>query len=201
MSFILFAVATAAAAATASYLALRRGKDAEREEGSEPPPAADGDEEVAPVPGLAFQLRDVVQVQGEERWLAGALVAREGAHVIAVLYFAPEGKRTDAVLAFPEPRRELYWLTPVEGIVHGADPPTTVELEKVIYRRKSRRPVDLEARGQGVPRVGASAILAEYEGGGRSVALVLRAEDGAWTFVGSRHEAGEYDVLGGGGED
>lgn len=200
MSFLLFAVATAAAAATASYLALRRGRPDD-----EPSPGDDGEDLEAEAQanaqeGLPLGLLDVVQVEGEERWLSGMLALREGGHVIAALFFAPEGGRTESVLAFPEPRREIFLLRPVAGILHGSDPPTTIELSSITYRRRARRPAELESFGQGVPTLGPTAILAEYEGGGRSVAVVVRAEGEALTLVGTRFEPGEYDVLGGGGE-
>src|SRR5829696_7263293 len=106
MSFTLIMAVTAAVAATMGFMAARRrGEDDEDDEGNEAPPRdgpssaakkaepkhrAPADPKAA-FAGMPLMLGDVVSADHEERWLAGALLAREGGHAVAALFLAPEG--------------------------------------------------------------------------------------------------------------
>lgn len=203
MSLLALAVATAVVTGAAGLLAVRWGRA--RGQGEDPDdepvakPEADA-EEPAPEPELPMELRDVVSRGREERWLAGALMAREGGVLRAALFFAPEGAELRAVVAFPRPRREILWLRPAEVEVAG-EPPTTLDVDGRTMRRRMRLPVSLERVGQGAPGPGKHGILAEYAAGGRDVAVVLEGAEATVALVGELCAEGEYDVWGGGGED
>src|SRR5690242_9076478 len=98
MSLVVIAV-TAAVAASLGYLATRR-----RERGAaESPPSLGKKKPKAPelppdpLAGLGLALGDVVQAEGEERWLAGAILAKESKTAAAV-FIAPEGLAHRAVV-------------------------------------------------------------------------------------------------------
>lgn len=212
MSFTLIMAVTAAVAATMGYMAARRkGDDGEEQEEerkeappkdgppksvkkAEPKPRAAADPKAA-FAGMPFTLGDVVSAEHEERWLAGALVAREDGRVLAALFLAPEGKKLSAVAAFAPPRREIFWMEPTE-LTSPEEPPATIELGGLAMRRKGRLPVSIERLGQGAPAIAEEAIWAAYEGGGRDVAVVIVSEGRAHAWVGKRLDAEEYDRLG-----
>jgi hypothetical protein len=156
--------------------------------------------EVSPFATLPLALGDVVSLSSgvEERWLAGALVARENGQVIGALFLAPEGATLKSVAAFAPPRRDLYWMSPA-ALTSPDEPPATIELGGVALQRKGRLPVALERLGQGAPKVGPEGIWAMYERG-RDVALVVVSQGEAHAWVGTRLEEEEYDRLGGGGD-
>jgi hypothetical protein len=210
MSFTLIMAVTAAVAATMGYMAARRkGEDAEEEEEEHTPPKDDppkGAKKAAKKPpapadpkaifaGMPLTLGDVVSAEHEERWLAGALVAREDGRVLAALFLAPEGKKLSAVAAFAPPRREIFWMESAE-LTSPDEPPATIELGEVAMRRKGRLPVTLERLGQGAPAVAEEGIWAVYEGGGRDVAVVIVSQGRAHAWAGKRLEEDEYDRLG-----
>ncbi|MFO0586364.1 MAG: hypothetical protein U0441_02430 [Polyangiaceae bacterium] len=145
-------------------------------------------------------LGDVVLAEGEERWLAGAIVAREGDKVVAAVFFAPEGAVTKVVAAFARPRRDVAWLSPAR-VDSPNEPPASIEIDGAPMTRRGRLPVTLATHGQGVPRIGDTGILAEYEGGADDVALLLTTNGQALAWRGRKLEEGAYDRLGNGGED
>lgn len=203
MSLLLVAAVTAAVAASAGYLASRRKAPEEdhSEKGERSRQRALTAAARAPrlFEGLPLQLGDVVTAGSEERWLAGALVARERGEVVAVVFLAPEGATQGVVTVFPPPRQEIYWLSPAE-VESPDEPPATLELGGVAMRRRGRLPVAVERLGQGTPRVGEEGILATYEGGGGDVAVVIGSERRTHAWVGRRIEAGDYERLGEGGD-
>lgn len=192
------ACVAAAIAAAGGFLVAKRA-------GGRPDRAALSTRAVAGAPppdpfeGLPVALGDVVSADGEERWLAGAIVLREGGRVVAALLTAPEGAKLHAVVAFPPPGRAIFWLAPADVAV-PADPPTTIELGGVALHRRSRRPVEVERLGTGAPDVGASATFATYDGGARDVAVVLAGRGQPLTWVGRRRDDGEYERMGAGGD-
>lgn len=199
MSLTLLAVA-AAVAATVGYLATRRERGAQGAMGEGAKGAAKDAGAGAPWSELPLSLGDVVLVGSEERWLAGALVARERGELVAVVFLAPEGAAQSAVVAFPEPRREILWLLPAE-VDAPDEPPATLEIAGMTLRRRARLPVSLERLGQGAPALGNAGILAFYEGGGHDAAVVLASEGRIHAWAGRRIDDAGYERLGGGGED
>ncbi|MGK4006566.1 hypothetical protein WMF31_28355 [Sorangium sp. So ce1036] len=199
MSLTLLAAAAAAVAATVGYLASRRDREAEGATGEEALRAASGAPGGAPWDELPFALGDVVLVGSEERWLAGALVARERGELVAVVFLAPEGAAQGAVVTFPEPRREILWLLPAE-VDAPDEPPATLEIAGMTLRRRARLPVTLERVGQGAPPLGDAGIIALYEGGGHDAAVVLASEGRIHAWSGRRIDGAGYERLGGGGE-
>jgi hypothetical protein len=201
MSLILIAVAAGVSVA-AGLLAAHRRKGREDAEASDEDPRGAGKPAavVAPSPfdGLALALGDVVSSDREERWLAGALIAREAGRVVSVLFIAPEGATHGAVAVFPEPRRDIFWLAPVD-VVCPDEPPTTLEIGTTMLSRRARIPVAVERVGQGTPPVGETALWAIYEGGA-DVALLLCSGRKVHAWVGRRRDEGDYERLGGGGE-
>lgn len=206
MSFTLALVA-AAVAISAGLLASRRGRREADEPDGEPTEAAEaldatrGDAEPAPpFASLPLSLGDVVSVDREERWLAGALVLRDAGRVVAALFVAPEGAQLRAVAAFAPPDRSLAWLAPAH-VDSPEEPPATIEIGGRLLRRRRRLPVAIERLGQGAPRVGDVGVFAIYDGGGRDVAVVITSGATVSSWVGTRHDEGEWDRLGAGGAD
>jgi hypothetical protein len=208
------ACVVAAVAASAGFVAARRARGA-RGRASEasattrdgrparrrgdPLDGAAAREPVDPFVGLPLALGDVVCVEHEERWLAGALVVRDRGRVIAAVFLAPEGAITHAVAAFSPPARAVWWLAPVR-VASPPDPPATIEIGGVALRRRGRLPVEIERLGQGAPALGASALFATYEGAGRDVAVLFTEGDRVHAWSGVRWDEGEYERLGPGGE-
>lgn len=145
--------------------------------------------------GLPLSLGDVVSDHHEERWLAGALVAREQGRVISALFLAPEGAKLSAVAVFAAPRKEIYWMDPAELDV-TEEPPATIELAGIAFRRKARLPVTIERLGQGAPSMGEEAIWGVYDGGPGEVAVVLVSEGRVWAWQGRKLDEDRYDRLG-----
>ena len=198
MSLVAIAV-TAAVAASLGYLASRRreaaGPDVGKALGDKKKPAlAKAPAPADPLAGLALALGDVVSAEGDERWLAGAIVAREQA-LAAVIFVAPEGLAHHAVVLFPAPTRGVFWLSPAT-VDTPPEPPGTLEIRGMVMQRRSRLPVMFERLGQSTPAVGPSGILATYEAGGREVALVVTSEGKTLAWAGRRLDEGEYDRMG-----
>jgi hypothetical protein len=162
---------------------------------SKPGKAAATAKEKSPFEGLPLKLGDVVSSTTEERWLAGALVAREEGRVLSVLFIAPEGAKLAAVAAFAPPRKEIFWMDPAE-LVSPEEPPATIELNGVALRRKGRLPVAIERLGQGAPSVGEEAIWGAYEGGAGEVAIVITGQGKVFAWMGQRLAEEQYDRLG-----
>lgn len=145
--------------------------------------------------GLPLKLNDVVSDHHEERWLAGALVAREQGRVISALFLAPEGAKLSAVAVFAAPRKDIYWMDPAELDVTD-EPPATIELAGIAFRRKARLPVTIERVGQGAPSIGEEAIWGVYDGGPAEVAVVLISEGRVYAWQGRKLDEDRYDRLG-----
>lgn len=145
--------------------------------------------------GLPLSLGDVVSDGHEERWLAGALVAREQGRVLSVLFLAPEGAKLSAVAVFAAPRKDIYWMDPAALDV-TEEPPATIELAGVAFRRKARLPVTIERLGQGAPSIGEEAIWGVYDGGPSEVAVVLVSDGRVHAWQGRRLDEDRYDRLG-----
>ncbi len=207
MSFLLVAAMIAAASAAGAAFARRGPRAADRKEGSPDPAAA---KVAAPKPPYAappklderavfarlpVSLGDVVSFDREERWLAGAIVARDGNEVVGAVFLAPEGVRLEAVAAFPAPRREIFWLSPIE-VDSGIEPPTSADFGGVVMQRRSRIPVTLTRMGQGAPHIGETGIWAEYEAAAGARALLLRSAAGVFAWSGAHCDEGEWDRMG-----
>jgi hypothetical protein len=192
----LFVLTVAAlAAASAGYVAARQmRKHAEAAEDERASAAAPR----SPYEGLPLALGDVVSADGDERWLTGAVIAREGEELVAVVFFAPEGAVHDAVAVLPPPSRSIGWLSPAE-LTCPSEPPASIELGGKVYARRARWPVAFECAGQGAPALGATGFLAIYDAGERAMALVLTASGRTVALHGRRYDEGEYDSLGSGG--
>jgi len=217
MSFTLLLAVTAAVAASMGYLAARKHgvedgippgdeddekdekKDEKEEKKREPAPRPVKKPAVSlPFATLPFALGDVVSSGPDERWLAGAIVAREGGRVIGALFVAPEGVVHKAVAVFAPPRKDIWWMSPIE-LASPDEPPATIEVEGVALQRKGRLPVTLERLGQGAPPVGEDGIWAAYDRG-KEVAVVIASQGRAFAWSGVRLDEEEYDRLGGGGD-
>ena len=152
-----------------------------------------------PPPNLdAFpcKLGDVIlRSTGDEAWLAGALVLREGDEPAAVVFFSPEAGSDRAVLARPS-AKELLWLTEEKTVsVPLAEPPTALEVGTDRYERRRRLPLRAERVGSGAPDLGRELIFAEYTGLGDDCLVVLATKDRVLALRGPSLSAGTYDVL------
>jgi len=215
MSLVLVAVATAIAASVGYFAAKNRGRAGGAGDGEPKPDDVEDARQRAPRRGasspragveptpfgtLPLALGDVVAQGGEERWLSGAIVARDGGRVVSVLFLAPEGGTYQAVAAFARPRREIYWLSPAE-VECPEEPPGTIEIGATSYQRRARLPVKIQRMGQGAPDVGETVLWGSYEAGGRDVAIVLCGGGRTHAWSGTRLDEGEYDRLGKGGDE
>lgn len=191
-------VVTAVVAASAGYFASRRRGVKNELDDSDDTLAKNNVKAAPPAPkpldGFGLDLGDVISSGGEERWLSGALVAREQT-VISALFFAPEGREHWVVAAFPLPERDIFWLRPVE-VVSPAEPPATLEIDGLTMQRKNRLPVRLERIGQGAPNIGSTGILATYTAGAREVAIVLTSGEQCLGWSGRRIDSSDYDRMG-----
>lgn len=209
MSFLVFAACAAVAAASAGLVAARRARrDGEASPPTPPSPVAAPPPEPA-LAGLPLGVGDVVSVEVDdpsrgggigrahsERWLEGALVLKEAGELVGAVFVAPEGARQEAVVAFGAPRKDIGWLSAVALEVSG-EPPTSLEIEGTVMRRKRRLFVEVERRGRGAPQLSGGAVFAEYEATGRAIGIVLVAgSSGVHAWHGARYEPGQYDHWG-----
>jgi hypothetical protein len=174
--------------------------------GEEAPPERD------PLEGFPCKLGDVLvrPAEGDEAWLAGALVFEEE-RPVAALFIAPEAGGDRAILVRPRVGEagvaDVAWLAPVDlrdlgglaGTGATSEPPHTLEHGGSRYARSRRLPVKITRLGTGAPAVGPQAIVAEYSGAGSARLLVVvgvpagGAKALAWSGVALRD--GEYEVL------
>lgn len=229
MSMMLVLAVTAAVAASMGYMAARkkgdgappegddrdredeRDREDDRDEKKEQKKKEEKKRDAAPPkkkpaadPKTLFEelplaLGDVVMAEGGERWLAGAVIAKEQSRVLGALFLAPEGSSQHAIVCFAAPQRHIYWLTPSE-LTSPDEPPATIELGTTMFRRRARIPVSLTRLGQGVPELHEEGLWAVYDGGGRDVAMVLTSGGRVMAYKGVRLDEGEFDRLGGGGD-
>ena len=172
-----------------------------------PGPTADGAPPVTAVrpPPASFpcKLGDVVvrTAEGDEAWLAGALMLEED-RPVAALFVAPEAGGDRAVFVRDAPGAGMTWLTPVTKHAPPAtkDPPHALEHDGVRYERSRRLPVRVSRVGTGAPSVGDRAVVAEYAGPAAMRLLVLAGSERTLTWKGVALTEGEYDVLPGGPE-
>jgi hypothetical protein len=165
-------------------------------------PEAKGD----PLEGFPCKLGDVLvrPAEGDEAWLAGALVFEEE-RPVAALFIAPEAGGDRAVFVRPTHGGEaagadVTWLAPlalrdVPGLGPTGEPPHSLEHGGIRYERSRRLPVKVERIGTGAPSVGSQAILAEYSASGPERLLVVAGSPGALAWTGLALRESEYEVL------
>jgi hypothetical protein len=172
------------------------------------PYSATRDEPATRLVGFRCSLGDVVLLpQGDEAWLAGALLLRERAaeadesgdaeRTVAILYVAPDRGGDRAIYARGAPSPSLDWLLPVaEGsVLASPEPPSAIELRNTRFERVRRIPLSVVRAGVGTPDLGAFAVVAEYEGGAGGRLLVIKGSTESRAWVGHRLEEGMFDVL------
>jgi hypothetical protein len=194
VSLILAALLVAGGAFCGGWVAKRISAepkpDALPPAGGEPLPPAVAN----PFARFSVGLGDViVAMDGEEAWLAGALLFYEEAPALA-LFVSPDSR---AVLVRPAPEVELLWLSPAKGdaLSFRGEPPSSIEHEGELYERVRRLPFRAEGHGTGAPEVGETVLIAEYKSalGGRLLSLSGDREPMAWT--GRALGPGMYDHL------
>jgi hypothetical protein len=163
-------------------------------------PAAEGDG-VEALAGFVCKLGDVVvrRMEGDEAWLAGALVLVEE-RPVAALFIAPDAQGERAVLVPGPEQTTLTWLSPLAPgqVTLAGEPPRTLEHEGVRFERTRRLPVRVRRLGTGAPEVGATAVVGEYAAPGRERLVVVVGSDAAFAWRGVTLTEGEYEVLPGG---
>jgi hypothetical protein len=137
----------------------------------------------------------VRRIEGDEAWLAGALLFFED-RPVGALFVAPEARRDWAVLA-REARPELAWLSPAPGVepLAGREPPSALEHDGTRFDRLRRTPVRVERVGTGAPAVGATAIVAEYAGPGVERYVLVAGAEATLAWRGVVLAEREYDVF------
>jgi hypothetical protein len=151
--------------------------------------------------GFVCRLGDVIvrRLEGDEAWLAGALVFAEERPIV-VLFIAPDAGGGRAVLVPGPGQTTLSWLSPIE---HGhvpvsGEPPQALEHAGTHFERTRRLPVRVQRVGTGAPRVGASAVLGEYAAAGLARLVVVAGSEAALAWRGVSLSASEYEILPGG---
>ena len=137
--------------------------------------------------------------EGDEAWLAGAMMLEED-RPVAAIFVAPEAGGDRAVFVRDAAGAGITWLAPVaEGaLTVPREPPHALELEGIRYERARRLPVRVSRLGSGVPAVGDRAIVAEYAGPANLRLLVVAGTSETLAWKGVALTDGEYDVLPGG---
>lgn len=150
-----------------------------------------------PLAGFPCQLGDVIlQITGEEAWLAGALVLEEEVPV-AALFVAPDAGHDTAVYARSGPRSTLFWLAPLDPaeVLVGGEPPNAVELHATRFDRVLRLPLHVRRAGVGAPDVGDVVVLAEYVSAGSERLIVLKGNAGVRAWRGLELESSAFEVI------
>jgi hypothetical protein len=160
--------------------------------------------------GFACRLGDVVlrRVEGDEAWLAGALVMAED-RPVAALFIAPEAKGDRGVFVPGPDQTALTWLAPIAAgelglvslsalVAPAGEPPRALEHGGTRFERTRRLPVRVERLGTGAPDVGKRAVLGEYAAAGAERLVVVAGSDAAFAWRGVVMAEGEYEVLPGG---
>ncbi len=158
--------------------------------------------------GLPCALGDIVlRADGEEAWLAGAVLFRERAadrdvsgdatRTVAALFVAPESGRARAIYARSAPDVSLDWMWPLPAadLTVGDEPPSALEHEEERFERVRRLPLGVETAGEDPPDLGTSALVGEYEGGGGARLIVVIGTTETRVWKGRRLEPGMYEVL------
>ncbi len=151
--------------------------------------------------GFVCKLGDVVvrRLEGDEAWLAGALLFAEE-RPVAVLYIAPDSGVGRAVLVSGPAQTTLTWLAPLAPgqVPLAGDPPQSLEHAGVQFERIRRLPVRVQRLGTGAPQVGASAVMGEYAAPGLERMVVVVGPGAALAWRGVSLLESDYDVLPGG---
>jgi hypothetical protein len=174
-------------------------------------PAGGGDSDASappgdPLAGFPCKLGDVLvrAAEGDEAWLAGALVFEEE-RPVAALFIAPEAGGDRAILVRPTHGgdaggAQVTWLAPLRagdlpGLAPPAEPPHALEHGGVRYERARRLPVKIKRIGTGAPSLAPQGILAEYAGAGSERLVVLSCGPGSLAWVGVALGERDYEVL------
>jgi len=149
--------------------------------------------------GFPCKLGDVLTRTGEgdEAWLAGALVLVEE-RPVAALFIAPEAGGDRAILV--RPPSELTWLAPLRvrelpDLVTSAEPPLSIEHGGTRYERTRRLPVKIERIGTGAPSVAPQGVLSEYAGTGTERLVVLAGGPNVLAWAGVSLGERDYEIL------
>jgi hypothetical protein len=182
---------------------LRRGKQE-----ADPAGAPDGKgvgakraDEVDPFAGFVCALGDVItrRVEGDEAWLAGALLFEEE-RPVAALFIAPEAHGDRAVLVPSPAQTTLVWLAPLPAgeVVLSGDPPRAIEHAGTHFERTRRLPVRVRRLGSGAPEVGPTAVFGEYVAPGMDRLVVVAGSVASLAWRGIALSESDYEVLPGG---
>jgi hypothetical protein len=152
--------------------------------------------------GFVCALGDVVsrRVEGDEAWLAGALVFAEE-RTAAVLFIAPEAHGDRALLVPGPAQSTIVWMSPASDLglpAQGGDPPRAIEHRGVHFERTRRLPVHVRRIGTGAPQVGSTAVLGEYAGPGLERLVVVAGSVACLAWRGTAMTEEDYEVLPGG---
>jgi hypothetical protein len=182
----------------------KRREGASREPGPSDPDASSSTPPGPPPDPLAHfpcKLGDVVvrKLEGDEAWLAGALLFEED-RPVAVLFIAPDAVGDRAVLVPTPAQPALTWLAPLAPgqVAVSGEPPRAIEHAGTHFERTRRRPLHVRRLGSGAPDVGDKAVLGEYAAAGLDRLVVVAGSGAALAWRGVSLMEGDYDLLPGG---
>ncbi|MCC6524609.1 MAG: hypothetical protein IT373_18275 [Polyangiaceae bacterium] len=199
MSLVVLAVVGASVGASAVVARLwyglrRRQHTAERAPSPERDPGVDGDLDPRLFATLPLRTGDVIDVDGESRWLGAAVLLVDTTGVRSALCMAPEEGPGTLVAAFPPPSHHIYWLEAAD-LELPPGTPTTLDAGGALLELRASYPVELASSAK-APALGARGKVALYEGPGARAALLLRTEKGTHLWCGRRVAAGDYEKVG-----
>lgn len=189
MSLVVVALVVGGGVLVVGALARRRRSARE----PEPPPPAN-EPPAHELAGFPVALGDVISVAGEEAWLEHGWFFEEAGAAVAAVLFAGE----TSVLALPEPRSALYWLSKCAPPSLGGEPPPTLDVDAEHFERARRIPVVVRTLGRAPDPPWESALLAEYRALGGHVLWMLAHGGRALCWRGRRVEDSELENWGGG---
>jgi hypothetical protein len=125
-----------------------------------PPPSESLPLLLPPSLGVPYQINDVlVAPHGEEAVLQSAWVLTEQSQNVASIFWCLGAGTPPIIVAFPEERKELFWLRPV-AVAVPESLPSTLEVEGDIFEMRRRIPVKIQAVSRESPDE--HAMFAEY---------------------------------------
>ena len=197
------AVASVTTTAAAAWFIRKRGASSDEQApkaDSEPPKSKAPAASNTPSPGadddfggLSITIGDVVQRDQIARWPQTGVLIESAGEVVAGLLLASERGQTHAIVVFPAPQRDIYWLEQIE-LELPPTPPGRIEVGHAILDR-TKLIVCTFAPRPGAPQL-TDGTLALYEGALGDAAAIVCSGATTLAYHGALLTPDDYDVLG-----